>query len=184
MHWSLAHTPPPPPPLLLGPNISFVPINSWLNWSNDFLLALHHHFLPLEERDTAGAYHDYWLTVQGSPTLPSDPHYLGPGWQAVRDLYIPFWPWSLSQWFCVQLGGVHFPKQHQQPFRERRDSNPELLSEKEECYFCALRPCWSWWHVVCLSQTKWAFFIIQDHNSHQAVFLLMIRFQPNLYNLS
>ena len=26
-----------------------------------FLSTLYHHFLPLEERDTAGAYRDYWI---------------------------------------------------------------------------------------------------------------------------
>ena len=33
-----------------------------------FLTIPNHHFFPLEERDTAYDYRNYWMTEQGSPT--------------------------------------------------------------------------------------------------------------------
>ena len=43
-----------------------------------YYTAFYHHFLPLDDRDTANDYCDHWITVQGCPTEPGDSHYLGP----------------------------------------------------------------------------------------------------------
>ena len=43
-----------------------------------FKSTLYHYFLTLEESDTACGYCDYWITVQGCPNWPGNPHNLGP----------------------------------------------------------------------------------------------------------
>ena len=52
---------------------------SWTGTPAQNMFAISHHFLSLEERDTAHGYSNYCVTVQGCSTKPSEHHNLGPG---------------------------------------------------------------------------------------------------------
>ena len=63
---------------------------SWTGTPAQNMFALSHHFLSLEERDTAHGYSNYCVTVQGCSTKPSEHHNLGPGRWAEGHIFIPF----------------------------------------------------------------------------------------------